>query len=245
MRMILGIALAFALAGNGAAQHGGGFGGHGGGIGGIGHSGGIGIGFGHGGGIRTGHSAGIGIGHGGGIGIGYGAAFGHGYVGTVFGSHGIGAYYGSYLYPWHGLGYAYWPAYYTPYPGYLYGGAYPSYGYSYQPSPNVTVIYPPSQLAPTTAHDDGARPVTREYDEYGQETRPATGDNPGGSSPIYLIAFKDHSIRAASAYWVDGKTLHYVTLQHEEERAALSSVDREFSLQLNRERRVLFRLPAQ
>lgn len=240
MRMLLATALALVLAGSGMAQHGGG-GGHGGGIG--GHGGGIG-GIGHGG-IGIGHAGGIGIGHSGGIGIGHGGigSIGHGYIGSGFGSHGIGLYYGSHVYPWYGLGYSYWPGYYGPYWGYPYSGAYASYDYSYQPSPNVTVIYPPSQAASTPV--DRARPVTREYDEYGQEVRSAAGDNRSASSPIYLIAFKDNSIRAASAYWVDGETLHYITLQREERRVALATVDREFSSQLNRERRVSFQLPAQ
>jgi len=63
------------------------------------------------------------------------------------------------------------------------------------------------------------------------------------SSPIYLIATKDQAIRAAAWYWVDGRTLHYVTLQHEEKQVPLDTVDRDLSLQLNRERRVAFQLP--
>jgi hypothetical protein len=76
-----------------------------------------------------------------------------------------------------------------------------------------------------------------EYDQYGQEVRTASG------SPIYLIAFQDHVIRAAVSYWVDGTTLHYVTLQREEKQAPLGSVDRDFSVRLNQERRVQMQLP--
>jgi hypothetical protein len=50
-------------------------------------------------------------------------------------------------------------------------------------------------------------------------------------------------IRAAASYWVDGGTLHYVTLQREEKQVPLDTVDRDLSLQLNRERRVSFQLP--
>jgi hypothetical protein len=50
-------------------------------------------------------------------------------------------------------------------------------------------------------------------------------------------------IRAAAAYWVEGRTLHYVTLQHEEKQAPIESVDRDLSMRLNRERRVTFSLP--
>jgi len=107
-----------------------------------------------------------------------------------------------------------------------------------QQQPNVTVIYPPQQSAPTA--------VVREYDEYGQEVRRAPaasgGASSNGGSPIYLIAFKDHTIKPAAAYWVEGNTLHYVTLERQQIQVSLDSVDRSMSEQLNRERRVAFSL---
>lgn len=104
----------------------------------------------------------------------------------------------------------------------------------------MTVIYPaPAQAAPSTGYAERANPVVGEYDQYGQEIKPS-----GGGAPIYLLAFTDHTIRAAAAYWVDGKTLHYVTLEKEQKQAPLDTVDRDLSLQLNRERRVPFSLPA-
>jgi hypothetical protein len=110
----------------------------------------------------------------------------------------------------------------------------------YNPSPNVTVIYPsnaqPEYSAPV-------RPAMRTYDQYGQETRPEAAASAPSGSPIYLIATKDQVIRAAAAYWVDGRTLHYLTLQHEEKQAPLDSVDRGLTMQLNRERNVAFQLP--
>jgi hypothetical protein len=60
---------------------------------------------------------------------------------------------------------------------------------------------------------------------------------------IYLIAFSDHRILACLSYWVEGDTLHYVTRQHEHREAPLNEIDRAFSEQLNRDRRVEFRLP--
>jgi hypothetical protein len=45
------------------------------------------------------------------------------------------------------------------------------------------------------------------------------------------------------AYWVDGATLHYVSMDHEQKQAPLSSVDRDLSERFNRERNVTFRLP--
>jgi hypothetical protein len=149
-----------------------------------------------------------------------------------------GGYYGGY-WPF-GLGFYAdsWPAYdYSSYStGYAYNPA--EYGYAaYQPSPNVTVIYPPqAPVQPLSA--ERARPVTREYDQNGLEVRPA-------GAPLYLIAFKDHSIRAATAYRVDGTTLRYTTPEKEDKETALDTVDRALSLQLNRERQVPFQLPPQ
>ena len=66
---------------------------------------------------------------------------------------------------------------------------------------------------------------------------------PGGPATGYLIAFKDHVIRAVTAYSVEGTTLYYTTPWGTREQAPLDSVDAAFSEQLNRERNVEFRLP--
>jgi hypothetical protein len=233
MRILAQLALCCLFAGGAMAQRGGGHGGGGGGIG--GHGGG-----GFGGGIGRG-----GIGGYGGYGrLGYGG---------LYGGFGWGGYW-----PYYGLGYDYWPGYSKPYEYYPYSGypyVTPGYGSAdYNAAP--TVVYP--QTSTYTAH-----PVMHEYDQYGQEVKPADAgtvssgpvitipatsgpaSSGGGGSPVYLIAFQDHTIQAAVAYWVDGKTLHYVTLRHAEKQAPLDAVDRAFSQQLNSERRVQFQLPAQ
>jgi hypothetical protein len=226
MKILLRIGLCCLMAGGLMAQRGGG-GARGGGGGGFRGGSGIGGGFRGGyGGVRSGYG-------------GYGGIRGYGY--------GAGLY-----------GYGYWPGYY----GYGYGLGYSPYDYDYSPyistysapveynpSPNVTVIYP---AAPQTqpVYSAPPQPVMRTYDQYGQEVQGGQEAPPAASStgapmgsPIYLIATKDQAIRAAAAYWVDGRTLHYVTLQHEEKQVPLDSVDRGLSLQLNRERRVAFQLP--
>jgi hypothetical protein len=242
-----------AMGQRGGGGHGGGGGGHvggGGGIGGGGH-------FGGGGGIGGFHGGGGigGIGHGvvgGGLGFRSGVGFRSGY-GYGYGYGGIyGGYYGGYWpYSWD-YGASYWPywAYDNyPYSGYgydpYYTGTY-SAGYSYpayQTSPGVTVVYP-QQTGPTVV-EQAPRPAIHEYDQYGQEIPQAGGGASTAGSPIYLIAFKDQSIRAAASYTVSGQTLHYVTLEHVEKEAPLSSVDRDLSMRLNRERNVQFQLPPQ
>lgn len=258
MKILLRIGLCCLLSGGLMAQRGGG--GHGGGggfrggggIGGGGFRGGGGF---VGGGVRGGYG-GFGTGRGLG-GFGYGRGYGGFGYGRGFGGLGYGGgLYGGWGYGGWGLGlgyagspyYGYWddPSYYDTTP---YISTYPAYssGYAapveYNPSPNVTVIYP---AAPQTqpVYSAPVQPVMRTYDQYGQEVGPSTpSTGASGNSPIYLIATKDETIHAAAAYWVDGKTLHYVTLQHEEKQVQLDSVDRDLSLQLNRERRVAFRLP--
>jgi len=164
---------------------------------------------------------------------------------------GYGGYYGSYYSPYfysgYGLGYGYGYGYSPWYDDYGYSSSsYPAYSYPvYQPSPNVNVVYaPPAQAqAPTTVYVERPNSLTREYDQYGQQSnRPMAATD--SASPLYLIAFRDHTIRAAAAYWVEGDTLHYITQEHEQKQAALGTVDRDLSGQLNRERRVAFSLPA-
>ena len=245
-RMVLRVVLCCCLAaGVGIAQrHGGGgfsggFRGGGGGFGGGGFRGGGGFG---GGGFRGGFGGGF-----------------RGFGGRGFGFRGRGfGFGGGFGWPFYYGGFGYWPGYYGyPYDSgygygydpYAYSNAYPASSYAYpassayypasQPASNVTVIYPPQQSAPSPV-------VVREYDEYGQEVRRAPaatgGANSNGGSPIYLIAFKDHTIKPAAAYWVEANTLHYVTLERQQIQVSLDSVDRPLSEQLNRERGVEFLL---
>ena len=67
---------------------------------------------------------------------------------------------------------------------------------------------------------------------------------PEAKPTIYLIAYKNHSIYPALAYWIDGDTLHYITIRGSHNRASLELIDQELSEQLNRERGVEFSLAA-
>lgn len=271
MKLLLQISLCGLLAcGVGLAQRGGG--GHGGGGGGFHGGGGMGGGFRGGGGFGGGGFRGGGGFGGGGFRGGYGGyggfrggyggygGFGRGYGGWGRGWGGYGGWgYGGWGWGWPGWGLGLgwgWPAwdwdmgwdYYDPY---LYN--YPAYapapyGYYNDPpamtySPGATVIYPQAQPVSTAVYvQPPVRPVTHVYDEYGQEVDSAPAVR-GASSPIYLIAFKDQVIHAATSYRFEGNTLVYETMQHEEKRAPLSSLDGNFTLQLNRERHVPFNLP--
>ena len=229
--------------GGGGAVRGGGGGGisRSGGIGGgIGRVGGYG-GVGRGGGVVTGGGFGGFLGSGGYRGFGGYGGYRNGFYPFNYGYRGLYGYGGYWPYAW-GLG-AYYDPYFWDYGYYPYD--YSSYGYGYGSTaayqPNVTVVYPEQQSAPVAVY--GAGPVIRRYDEYGQEVGSPGGS--GNSSPLYLIAFKDHVIRPALSYSVTGNTLDYVTLDHEDKQVPLDSVDRDLSRQLNRERRVPFSLPGQ
>jgi hypothetical protein len=147
-----------------------------------------------------------------------------------FGGFGLGFGLG---YGWGGWGY---PFYSYPY------YSYPYYSDPYYSYPPVTVVTPP----PVAYYDPGPVVISqnisptppppaqvREYPPREQEYR----------ETIYLIAHRDHRIEAAVAYWVEGDILHYVTRAHERKQVPLDEIDRAFTEQLNRDRRVPFRLP--
>ncbi len=107
-----------------------------------------------------------------------------------------------------------------------------------QQAPNITVIYPPMQppvmVGPPA---DGLASAPAETDQNAvAEAAPAEPQQ-------YLIAFKDHTIYSAVAFWVDGDTLHYFTSGNTHNQVSLSLVDRPLTERLNRESGIEMRLP--
>jgi len=142
-----------------------------------------------------------------------------------------------------GFGWGYGLGFYSPwfwgYPDYSYYAAPPPYyqevppvviNQQYLPEPVVPQVqeYPPPP-PPPVAPNGGLH-------EYGQNTSP-------DREPLYLLATKDGTIRAVLAYWAEGDTVHYVTMDHVRKTVPLASIDRELSFRLNRERGVSFGLP--
>ena len=80
---------------------------------------------------------------------------------------------------------------------------------------------------------------------YQPEQRPETLEEPAkpADPPHYLLAFKDHSVYSAVAYWVDGDTLHYFTAGNVHNQASMSLIDRPLTERLNRELGIDFTLP--
>jgi hypothetical protein len=144
-----------------------------------------------------------------------------------------------------GGGYGGYPASgYAPYGdayGQDYSGPVPDQPPPDQPAqPNMTSVYPPPQYPPSQSG-----PPPGMYGPPPQEAPApapaATADTP--DTPHYLIAFKDHTVYSAIAYWVDGETLHYFTSSDTHNQASLSMVDRQMTERLNREMGVDLRLP--
>ncbi len=149
-----------------------------------------------------------------GFGFGYGRSY---YPGLYFGfGYGYPYYYGGYPY--------YDPYYYEPY----YSDPY--YGGSADYAPNYPTYADPAQTSGPTVINQTIGTGTSTA---GAFYRPAD---------YYLIAFNDHTIHAAISFRVEGNQILYTTREHEEKSAPVDSVDRRFSEQLNRDRRVEFRL---
>jgi hypothetical protein len=109
---------------------------------------------------------------------------------------------------------------------------------------------PQEQAVPVMieAGPDGEYTTTSQHQTstvYQPEQRPEELEEPAkpADPPHYLLAFKDHSIYSAVAYWVDGDTLHYFTAGNTHNQASMSLVDRQLTERLNRELGIDFTLP--
>jgi hypothetical protein len=146
---------------------------------------------------------------------------------------------------------------YPIYVGGYYGGYYGdgfndgSYDNSYmgqQAAPSqgsVTVVYPP-QPAPVIINQYGPPAGGSYAGPAGAPLQSQTAEPPDTSSiepAHYLIAFKDHTIYSAVAYWVDGETLHYFTTGNTHNQVSVSLVDRDLTARLNKDSGVELKLP--
>ncbi|HUI57164.1 MAG TPA: hypothetical protein VLY04_19445 [Bryobacteraceae bacterium] len=107
-----------------------------------------------------------------------------------------------------------------------------------QQQPNIVVIYPPQQqpAAPAMLYPYVPGASTANQDASQQPPQSASDASEAASEPPhYLIAFKDHTIYSAVAYWVDGDTLHYFTSGNTHNQVSLSLIDRDLTVRLNRE----------
>ncbi len=105
--------------------------------------------------------------------------------------------------------------------------------------PNVVVVYPAMQQPLVMPPPDG-------YASAGPSnspTQPASAEPAPPEAEHYLLAFKDHTIYSAVAFWVEGDTLHYFTSGNTHNQVSLSMVDKPLTERLNRESGIDLRLP--
>jgi hypothetical protein len=78
-----------------------------------------------------------------------------------------------------------------------------------------------------------------------RDTQGAAGNLLGAAQNYYLIAYKNHEVYPALAYWVEDKTLHYVTTQNTHNQASMDLIDVTLTKSLNQARDVPFALAGQ
>jgi hypothetical protein len=105
-------------------------------------------------------------------------------------------------------------------------------GYAGPQQPSTTIVIISPQASPVPGAMMMAPPMGTPAEAPEAAAQPASTDT-GDTATHYLIAFKDHSIYSAVAYWVDGDTLHYFTTGNTHNQVSLSLVDRDLTRQLN------------
>ncbi len=94
----------------------------------------------------------------------------------------------------------------------------------------------PESPAPPSADNSNANANTG-------ATTSAPGGLLGTPQNYYLIAYKNHEVYPALAYWVEDNTLHYVTTENTHNQASLDLIDIARSKELNKDRDVPFTIP--
>ena len=98
----------------------------------------------------------------------------------------------------------------------------------------VPVQVPPQESAgQLSSEQKGEKKIILTY----ESRRPTPQKAP---TPLTLLVFKDHSIRAVTRYWKEGDRLNYVTSYGAQKSVALNLLDLEFTKKLNEERNVTF-----
>ena len=173
--------------------------------------------------------------HGGGGGFhgGMGGFHGGGFVSPGFRGGGLRGYRGGYF-PGNRFGYGfgfsgYWPFYGSGW-GYPYYG-YPYYGYPY--------------YYPYTAYPY-AVPYSYPYYDYSYVyTGPDQASCPHANGrPLYLIKLTyDNRVWMSQDYWYTADTLNFITLQGQQNKTPISSIDRDATFRLNGECGLNFQWP--
>jgi len=136
------------------------------------------------------------------------------------------------------------PVYYVPN---VYGTDY----WGSSPSTFNTPAAPVQYAAPEPAAAPAPAPIiinqyfgSREAPVTGPASAVAPASNDSPDLKYYLIAYKDHSVYTALAYWVEGDIFHYVTTRNTHNQASLSLIDLDQTTKLNEGNSLPFSLSA-
>ena len=133
----------------------------------------------------------------------------------------------------------YVPGYFDSFDNYYGGPAYAPPAVAMQP-PIAAPAAPPVIINQYFA----SPPQLPEPEPQAAPAAPEPGAPLVSPSTFYLIAYKDHSVYSALAYWVEDKTLHYVTTNNTHNQISLDLVDLPLTRKLNEDQRVPFSIPA-
>ena len=111
-----------------------------------------------------------------------------------------------------------------------------------QAAPPPPVIINQYFSAPAPQQPEAGLPLSNDPRNATAQT---AGDPIGSPQNYYLIAYKDHAVYSALAYWVEDKTLHYVTTQNTHNQASLDLIDLTLTKSLNQRNEVPFSIPGQ
>jgi hypothetical protein len=140
--------------------------------------------------------------------------------------------------------------YYNPYAyGYGYQAAPPAVIQNAAPAPSQPVIINQYFNTPgpgqTAVQSQSPAPAPGLPPDPNDRTSLNPGDPLNPPQNYYLIAYKDHAVYPALAYWVEDRTLHYVTAQNTHNQASLDLIDLALTKSLNRDQNVPFSIPGQ
>lgn len=127
-----------------------------------------------------------------------------------------------------------------------YSPAYPYDGSAFAPpqAPPPQVAAPPAP--PVIINQYFGGPPPGPYDQAPSQASQSSGslsNDPRAAAAgdnYYLIAYKNHSVYTALAYWVEDKTLNYVTAGNTHNQASLDLIDLDLTKTLNQARGVPF-----
>ena len=145
--------------------------------------------------------------------------------------------------------YGYWPTVAAPYAYPLY--SYPAYSDGYAATPNVVVVYIPTEAAPreipqprSQERKESEQPKEAQPNSQGGSAGPGTAGLRNRPPAGTLLAFKSGAVYLTIAEWRNGDSIHFVNRDGRQMAMPLETFDYALTEQLNRERHVKFRLNA-